>query len=221
VDESGYVDFDNQNDTDLELVGANVNGDNRIDTLMSQEDWSKLTYRSYGPAWEQDVSYGDSASNCMDYETYVSLARGGVNGKLVLSGYTASTRGKKLQVEVWKDGAKVETFSTIMGDSNLYLVSPSSTGAVTVKFQLLTGLVKAVNTTLGGAPVLDVNITLTNGDCDGDNYIGTDDYLIVSNAFDLSTGDPVYDSRADLNGDGYVGTDDYLILNENFDKSGD
>lgn len=65
------------------------------------------------------------------------------------------------------------------------------------------------------------SLSLTNGDCDGDNAVGTDDYLILSNAFDLNPEDPTYDARADLNGDGSVSSDDYLIINQNFDTEGD
>jgi len=59
------------------------------------------------------------------------------------------------------------------------------------------------------------------GDVDGDNYIGTDDYLIVNNAFDSRVGEETFDQRADTNKDGYVGTDDYLMLNQNWDMEGD
>jgi len=62
---------------------------------------------------------------------------------------------------------------------------------------------------------------LINGDCDGNNSIGTDDYLILNSSFDTSLGDAGFDSRGDLNRDEYVGTDDYLILNKSFDVDGD
>jgi len=62
---------------------------------------------------------------------------------------------------------------------------------------------------------------LINGDCNGDNYIGTDDYLILNRSFGLRVGDPGFDPRADLDKDGLVGTDDYLILNKSFDLEGD
>jgi len=64
-------------------------------------------------------------------------------------------------------------------------------------------------------------VTLINGDINGDNYIGTNDYLRLNSSFDRSMGESGFDTDADLNGDSYVGTDDYLILNQNFDLSGD
>lgn len=59
------------------------------------------------------------------------------------------------------------------------------------------------------------------GDCDNDDFITTDDYLILSDSFDTSTGDPGFDARADIDGNGSITTDDYLILSTNFDLSGE
>lgn len=63
--------------------------------------------------------------------------------------------------------------------------------------------------------------TLLSGDCDNDNYVGTNDYLILSESFDAGVGEPKYDARADLDRDGAVTTNDYLLLNENFDETGE
>lgn len=75
----------------------------------------------------------------------------------------------------------------------------------------------AISISSGNAPTL----SLKNGDCDSSNAITTDDYLILSGAFDTFVGDPGYDPKADLDGDETVTTDDYLILNANFDEYGD
>lgn len=68
--------------------------------------------------------------------------------------------------------------------------------------------------------VTDQNASLINGDCDNNNLINTDDYLILSGAFDTTIGDPGYLAGADLDGNGLVNTDDYLILSNNFDNVG-
>jgi|GEM_PF-5721736 len=85
-----------------------------------------------------------------------------------------------------------------------------------------------------GAPDSNLNLSmaLTMGDVDGDNYIGTDDYLILSSYFDAdsetcpewtyspsSHGVPA--EVCDLNGDLFVNTDDYLIFSGNYDMVGD
>jgi len=75
--------------------------------------------------------------------------------------------------------------------------------------------------TLGSGDVPGINFSMVSGDCNGDNYVGTDDYFILSTTFDAMLGTPEFDPRADLNGDGFINTDDYLLLNEAFDKFGD
>lgn len=69
--------------------------------------------------------------------------------------------------------------------------------------------------------VSGLTYVLTNGDADGDNYIGTDDYLLINGSFDKSLGDGGFLANADLNRDDYVGTDDYLIMNDSFDQPGE
>jgi|GEM_PF-6796540 len=66
-----------------------------------------------------------------------------------------------------------------------------------------------------------LSFTFLAGDCNNDDYITTDDYLILSESFDTAVGDAGFDARADIDGNGAVTTDDYLILSTNFDLSGE
>ena len=66
-----------------------------------------------------------------------------------------------------------------------------------------------------------MNLTLINGDVDENNVINTDDYLVLSDAFDTTSSDENWDARADLDGNNSINTDDYLILSNNFDIYGD
>ena len=69
---------------------------------------------------------------------------------------------------------------------------------------------------------LDVGtLELRVGDIDGDDQIGTDDYLILNQTLDLDPSDPNFDGRADLDRDGFVTSDDYLLFSFNFDRTGD
>jgi hypothetical protein len=62
------------------------------------------------------------------------------------------------------------------------------------------------------------NVELINGDSDGNNFVNTDDYLLLSDNFDdiVDAG-----TKGDLDQNGWITTDDYLILNESFDLSGE
>ena len=95
-------------------------------------------------------------------------------------------------------------------------------GSFEVAFKAPTWLSKSAGIkSIGDLGLFGINVNLLNGDCDDNNVTNTDDYLILSDAFDTSLGDALYDARADLNQDGIVNTDDYLILNDNFDLVGD
>ena len=104
-----------------------------------------------------------------------------------------------------------------------FRASTSARGAFTLSVKASTFLRRKLMSPIiiTGNHVEHLQFRLTNGDCNGDNYVGNDDYFILNRAFDTSTGEANFDPRADLNGDGYVGSDDYLILNQNFDKEGD
>lgn len=118
-----------------------------------------------------------------------------------------------------------ESYSTYLHNARVVNGSLQALAPDAGKFAMIVGnapyLRKRVqiDTTSGNASVAPIN--LIAGDINGDNYIGTDDYLILNSAFDASAGDSNFDELADLTGDGYIGTDDYLLLNGNFDITGD
>lgn len=124
------------------------------------------------------------------------------------------------------DGTAVETATaTADGDGYFKVKLNNFSGDCDIFIKTATSLSKKVGTITPAAPVsyyhADYAKDLIPGDCDNNDFINTDDYLIVSAAFDTFEGDPGYDARADLDGSGYVNTDDYLVLNANFDSAGD
>lgn len=132
--------------------------------------------------------------------------------------------------EVWTaDGATKVGDTTVVvtatgtGAGDYSVVTP--VGNYMVKFDYSHWLTKGIIVDTTAGPVTDAAVDFTNGDCDGNNIINTDDYLILSehfdtvyDPFDLNNG---FDPRADLNEDDIINTDDYLILSNNFDTSGD
>ena len=65
------------------------------------------------------------------------------------------------------------------------------------------------------------NVTLVNGDVNGDNEIGASDFDQIVAKFGLSVGDSLYSAYADLDGDGEIGSTDFDIVVGNFGQSGD
>lgn len=149
----------------------------------------------------------------------------GITGKIKLESFVGSSWTPDRVSAVYRDPVTDQIFAVgsgpVAADGSFSVGGPPTPGNYRVGLKVRTGLRQQIpcNTT-----ILNQNVgtlTLLNGDCDGSNSIGTDDYLIMNNAFDTSDGDAAYEKYADLNGDGYVGTDDYILLNKNFDLSGD
>ena len=107
-----------------------------------------------------------------------------------------------------------------IASNGTFSVQTSRRGLTSVGVKGTHWLRATANVTITDAGGTIAPISMPNGDCDGNNIVGTDDYLIINDSFDKSTGDVGFDARGDLDGSGYVGTDDYLILNKNFDDSG-
>lgn len=135
--------------------------------------------------------------------------------------YVGPKAGIPVTITVWGGPCPLDEVSTVLDADGKYSVTVSSHGQFAVGVKASHWLRKRAESIAlnGGTQV--VNVSLTNGDCDGNNLVGTDDYLLVNSAFDTLLGDAAFDARADLNGDDYVGTDDYLLLNSSFDLTGD
>ncbi len=73
---------------------------------------------------------------------------------------------------------------------------------------------------LGAEGTTGLNISLRNGDVDGNDAVNIADFLLLRNAFGSSTGGPGWNPNADLNGDGSVNAADFLILRANFGQTG-
>jgi hypothetical protein len=103
-------------------------------------------------------------------------------------------------------------------DSIGFTTSQRGTFDVAIKAQShLRVVVRNVTITDGGAILPDVSLP-HNGDCDNDNRIGLDDYLILASTYELS---PMTDRRGDLNFDGACNITDFLILAANYDLAGE
>lgn len=77
------------------------------------------------------------------------------------------------------------------------------------------------NQTIGVFGVGNVDFSLTNADCNGDNVVSLGDFSELRAAMNSMPGDPNWDPNADLNGDSVVSIADFNILKANFGLSGD
>lgn len=118
-------------------------------------------------------------------------------------------------------GALLSTWTSAIGLDGSFIAKSPGTRTYDISLKIDQWLKKTVRVDLAAHDATNVNFRLKNGDCNRDNYVGTDDYLIVNAAFDKAMGQPGFDPRADLDGDGFIGTNDYLIVSANFDLYGD
>jgi hypothetical protein len=82
-------------------------------------------------------------------------------------------------------------------------------------------LANAGNVTLSGAPDTQVEIgQMLVGDCNNDNVIGIDDFIILQRAFGRTLGNSRYDDRAELTGDTMVNVFDFNLMKLNFGRGG-
>lgn len=63
--------------------------------------------------------------------------------------------------------------------------------------------------------------SLVNGDANEDNVVNVLDYSRLSDSYNLSVGEPGFDSNCDFNGDESVDLLDYFILSDSYNRVGD
>lgn len=168
----------------------------------------------------------------MGGDTEVEESNGGIDGEIQLQGFTRlpDTLGDQhptpYVLSVHLPGSNVPIFvDQVLPDSLGEFHSDfDGVGQFDVYLKGATYLrqvFKNVPCNINPLQVLRLPFHLKNGDCDGNNSVTTDDYLIFNGAFDTTNGDDAFDPRADLDGDNNVTTDDYLLLSNNFDQDGD
>lgn len=146
---------------------------------------------------------------------------GQVNGKIELQGLIPDEQDRNVIMTVDAGNGDVQDYLVKLGFNGEFQFYTDRCNTIVLYCKGSKWLRKSFGKVPVGFQSQYVTATLLNGDCNNDNVISTDDYLILNDAFDLSLGDAGFDPRADLNGDDYVGTDDYILLSDNFDREGD
>lgn len=161
------------------------------------------------------------------YYTQVTNRLRPVVVQVALQNYIPSSEDTQVTLDLRNGSNQVVHSQTLPLDLNgqAYMSVPTSVadGSYTVTAKASHWLRKASGTVaVSGVGVQTVtSLSLINGDIDGNNIINTDDYLVLSQAFDTGPGDPDWVADADLDGSAHVTTDDYLIFSANFDLIGD
>ncbi|MBS1704967.1 MAG: hypothetical protein JST40_03775 [Armatimonadetes bacterium] len=140
-----------------------------------------------------------------------------ISGQISLGDFVGDVSTVPVTFDV-KAGNTTEQITGTLDANGNYSIVTSLSGAAQIRAKAPHWLSKIANANLGTNPV---NISLLNGDCDGDNSVTIFDYVMLSDAFDTSVGDGGFVADADLDGDGTVTIFDYLVLSTNFDQFGE
>jgi len=178
-------------------------------------------YRIEGNANTNCAAPQDRASS-FAYTLSFDDTRSVIQGYVDLQDISVDESGQQATIKVIQGSTVVDTQTVTLGNDGQYSITTYATGQVQLAASGAHWLTsKSALVTLTPSASTTFSPSLINGDCDGGNFINTDDYLILSGAFDTQSGDAGFVSAADLNLDDIVNTDDYLILSNNFDLVGD
>lgn len=164
---------------------------------------------------------GPYMCSIMDGTNTLNVSPSTISGSINLQSLAVSSQGHELWFELKQNGQIVSSPVTHIDATGHYSIQTQWSGPTEVRMKANHWLVKNLGIVNLAGTTVTLNASLINGDVDNSNDITTDDYLWLSDSFDLTVGDPGFVEGADLDENGIVNTDDYLILSENFDKVGD
>lgn len=183
---------------------------------------------------QANLAYTDSqgnAKNVLSNTVQISLyeTNYSISGHVELQNYyIVNVTTVPIRVELRKQGGSTTTQTVNLNSSGNYTLTNIPVGNYNLAFKASHWLQKVTPVPPATLPVnqnvTGVNVSLINGDVDGDNEVTSDDLTFMMTAFGTSVGpppSPKWDARCDLDGEGEVTSDDLTFLMTNFGKIGD
>jgi len=201
-------------------VGDTYSGDG---SDLAVYQWTGQSWTSLTPSGYDVTSKLLSVTGITTFAVFaVAQEPAPLTGTVVLGDWSGNLTGQQVTVELAQNSTVVRTETPTLNASGQFTISDVFPGTYDVRVKASHWLAKLqTGITVSGPTTISTTFSLTNGDCDGDNYVGSDDYNIWYAANDSFLGDPNYNPHADLDGDEYVGTDDYNIWYVSNDTFGD
>jgi hypothetical protein len=145
-----------------------------------------------------------------------------ISGNIELRDFGGDITQVPVTVELRQNGNVVRTATVNLDASGNYSIPAVLPGTYDLAFKASHWLrVVVPNVTLADAEVTGVDVSLTNGDIDGDNEVTLFDFGELVAAFGSMPGDSNWNPDADLDGDAEVTLFDFGILVQNFGAIGD
>lgn len=195
-------------------------GDNISWTFCSNAFWGE------NPAGTWTIKVADrAATDSGTWNSYsVSLRQGSLYRKLAGTidfGNYVDTAAVPVTLKIYQNSnqALLATHNLSIADLGSYSIDTSISGLVDLELTSPTWLKKRINgVNMNLATVGGQNFSLTNGDVDQDNEVGSSDFDTVVMNFGNSPATP---AEGDCDGDDEVGSSDFDVVVANFGLSGD
>jgi hypothetical protein len=179
------------------------------------------------PGWAEGVFavsryvyVGDNAPGLLVLR-YTGVMDFSVRGQVTLGDYRASPAGVQVQVELRQGGSVVRQETVTLDDNGGYVLAEVPQGTYDIAFKASHWLRRVLTGVVVENDLTGVNVTLINGDVDGDNEVTLVDFGRLVAAFGSIPGDENWDADADLDGDEEVTLLDFGILVSHFGELGD
>ncbi|MCS6831599.1 MAG: hypothetical protein RMM08_11045 [Armatimonadota bacterium] len=145
-----------------------------------------------------------------------------ISGNIELRDFEGDVTQVPVGVELRQGGVAVRTETLFTDSSGNYVIGDVAPGTYDVAFKPSHWLRTVVpNVAVVDADVTGVDVSLTNGDIDGDNEVTLFDFGALVAAFGAVPGHPDWNPNADLDGDLDVTLFDFGILVRSFGALGD
>jgi len=145
-----------------------------------------------------------------------------IRGNIELRGYGVDVTQVPVGVELRQGGVPVSTQTITTDSAGNYAIPNVVPGTYDVAFKASHWLrVVVPNVVVADSDVTGVDVSLTNGDVDGDNEVTLFDFGALVAAFGSAPGDANWNPDADLDGDEEVTLFDFGILVESFGAIGE
>ncbi len=209
---SGVANIPGVGNTDVVWQGTIKQNGTRLEGQMAYWDW----------IWEEWVVFtwwttsGGPARPIV--RTYT------ISGRVELNDFGGDITTVPVTIQLRNAGSPnpIRTLTVNLSLIGAYSVPDVPNGNYDLAFKASHWLRKLVgNVQVNGANVTGVNVSLLNGDIDGDNEVTLFDFGKLVSAFGSAPGDSNWNPEADLDGDQEVTLFDFGILVRNFGQTGD
>ncbi len=162
----------------------------------------------------------------VDDVAYTPTTTKTISGALTLNSYVGSVTNLQFVYELRDSStnALIETHTiTGLGSGNTFsFTTTQAAGSYKLRIKGVNRfMATSLPVTVTGSGASGLAYTLRNGDCSGDNLVGTADFNILRAAWGATSSSGNWNEAADLNGDGVIGTADFNIMRANWGTVGD